>query len=339
MSRKQATLMNKPSAFPTDTPAAPTNPPTIQAMNLPNDAVLADLSVAANPTAPTAKIIGPPMRVLESRVYRGPNPYGYRPVVRFKIDLGRIEQHPSDQLDGFTDRLLELMPTLGEHGCSYGVPGGFVRRMREGTWIAHVAEHVAIELQCLAGTPVTYGKTRQARDESPGVYNVVYSFKEERVGLLAGWLALRVVNSLLPTELQGVEGLNQLLPRDGTPPLADPGIAVELPARTGRADPRRPAARARPDHAEPGGRGAPARHSGHPTGRIQLGATRLRQVPAAHSGERDQQEQPYRASRRPATSRSRTGCSPTRACPCRKAAWSKRPTRPCRRRKSSATRS
>jgi cyanophycin synthetase len=167
-----------------------------------------------------------PMRVLESRVYRGPNPYGYRPVVRFKIDLGRIEQHPSNELDGFTDRLLELIPTLKEHGCSYGTPGGFVRQMREGTWIAHVAEHVAIELQCLAGTSVTYGKTRQARKEPAGVYNVVYSFNEERVGLLAGWLALRVVNSLLPPELQGLEGLNELLPRDSTPPLAPPDKAL-----------------------------------------------------------------------------------------------------------------
>jgi cyanophycin synthetase len=170
---------------------------------------------------------GGPMRVLESRVYRGPNPYGYRPVVRFKIDLGRIEQHPSDQLDGFTDRLLELMPTLKQHGCSYGTPGGFIRRMREGTWIAHVAEHVAIELQGLAGTYVTYGKTRQVRDEPPGVYNVVYSFLEERVGLLAGWLALRVVNSLLPPELQGIEGLEKLLPRDSTPPLAPAGKALD----------------------------------------------------------------------------------------------------------------
>ena len=174
--------------------------------------------------APAAPDAG--MRVLESRVYRGPNPYGYRPAVRFKIDLGRLEEHPSDRIDGFTDRLLEMIPTLQKHGCSYGEPGGFVRRMREGTWIAHVAEHIAIEVQCLAGTPVTYGKTRSAPGEPAGVYNVVYSFQEERVGLLAGWLALRIVDHLLPPELQGVAGLEKLLPRDDTPPLADPGAPL-----------------------------------------------------------------------------------------------------------------
>lgn len=160
-----------------------------------------------------------PMCVQESRVYRGPNPYGYRPVVRIKLALGRLEEYPTDRLEGFPDRLLELVPTLEEHGCSFGERGGFVRRLRQGTWLAHVAEHVAIELQCLAATPVTYGKTRGAGEE--GVYNVVYSFLEEHVGLLAGWLALRLINSLLPPHLQGIEGLEQLLPAN-TEPLVDP---------------------------------------------------------------------------------------------------------------------
>jgi cyanophycin synthetase len=151
------------------------------------------------------------MRVLETRVYRGPNPYGYRPVVRFKLDLGQLEEYPSNELGLFTDRLLELIPTLHEHGCSYGEPGGFVRRLREGTWMGHVAEHIALELQCLAGTPVTYGKTR-GTGEAEGVYYVVYSYIEERVGLLAGRLALRLVDHLLPSELQGVQGLHLLTP-------------------------------------------------------------------------------------------------------------------------------
>jgi cyanophycin synthetase len=151
------------------------------------------------------------MRVLETRVYRGPNPYGYRPVIRFKLDLGQLEDYPSNKLGLFTDRLLELIPTLHEHGCSYGEPGGFVRRLREGTWLGHVAEHIALELQCLAGTAVTYGKTRST-GEAEGVYYVVYSYIEERVGLLAGRLALRLVNHLLPPELQGVQGLDLLTP-------------------------------------------------------------------------------------------------------------------------------
>lgn len=160
------------------------------------------------------------LHVLETQVYRGPNPYGYYPMVRFKLDLGALEQYPTDRLPGFTERLVELIPSLESHGCSYGRPGGFIQRMEEGTWLGHVSEHVAIELQNLAGTPVTYGKTRST-GEREGVYNVMYSYREERVGLMAGWLALRLVNHLLPPELQGIEGLDRLVPR-GTRPPAEP---------------------------------------------------------------------------------------------------------------------
>lgn len=140
------------------------------------------------------------MQVRETRVYRGPNPYGYRPVIRITLDLEELEEHPSDRLPGFNDRLVELIPSLQEHGCSYGEPGGFIRRLHEGTWIGHIVEHIALELQCLAGTEVTYGKTRSVPDQ-PGVYYVVYSYGEERVGLEAGELALKLVRSLLPPEL------------------------------------------------------------------------------------------------------------------------------------------
>ena len=132
------------------------------------------------------------MRVVENRVYRGPSPYGYRPVIRITLDLEELEEWPSARIPGFNERLLELMPTLQTHGCSYGEPGGFVRRLADensdgtrGTWMGHVIEHLALELQCLAGTEVTYGKTRSVSGQ-PGVYHVVYSFVEERVGLEAG---------------------------------------------------------------------------------------------------------------------------------------------------------
>ena len=112
------------------------------------------------------------MRLTEVRVYRGPNLYGYRPVIRWTLDLEALEDYPTTRLGDFTDRLIELIPSLDEHGCSYGQPGGFIRRLREGTWIGHVAEHVAIELQSLAGTPVTYGKTRSTGNKE-GEYHVV----------------------------------------------------------------------------------------------------------------------------------------------------------------------
>jgi cyanophycin synthetase len=141
------------------------------------------------------------MKILDTRVYRGPNLYALRKVIRLRVELGELEDYPTSKLPGFTDRLLELMPTLHEHSCSYGEPGGFVRRMREdeGTWLGHVLEHVAIELQCLAGTPVTYGKTR-SHNLPLGQYHVIYSYEEEAVGLEAGELALKVIRHLLPPE-------------------------------------------------------------------------------------------------------------------------------------------
>jgi len=142
------------------------------------------------------------MKILETRVYRGPNLYALWPVIRLRVDLGELEHYPTGKLPGFAERLLELMPTLHEHTCSYGEPEGLVRRMTEddeGTWLGHVLEHVAIELQCVVGTPVTFGKTRS--DGLPqGEYHVVYSYVEEEVGVAAGRLALRILHHLLPPD-------------------------------------------------------------------------------------------------------------------------------------------
>ncbi|HEY8020842.1 MAG TPA: cyanophycin synthetase [Thermoanaerobaculia bacterium] len=141
------------------------------------------------------------MKILETRVYRGPNLYALRPVIRLRVDLGELEDFPTGRLAGFADRLLALVPTLQEHTCSYQEAGGFVRRMTEdqGTWMGHVLEHVAIELQCLAGTRVSYGKTR-SRGLPHGQYHVIYSFLEESVGTAAAELGLRVIRHLLPPE-------------------------------------------------------------------------------------------------------------------------------------------
>jgi cyanophycin synthetase len=152
------------------------------------------------------------MRVLEARAFRGPSIYAYRRVIRMTLDLGELENFPTTKLGDFTDRLIATIPSLHEHTCSYGEAGGFVKRLREGTWLGHVVEHIAIELQCLAGTPVSYGKTRGTGDD--GVYYVVYSYREERIGFLAAHVALRLVNSLLPPNLQGIEGLHRLLSED-----------------------------------------------------------------------------------------------------------------------------
>ena len=150
-----------------------------------------------------------PMRVLERGVYRGPHLYGPLPMIRIQLDLGSLEAWPSNTLPGFTERLLAVLPGLHRHGCCFGTPGGFVRRLEEGTWLGHVAEHVALELQTLAGVRATRGKTRSVKGR-PGVYNVMYRYREESVGLLAGRLALRLVDSLLPagccTDVGGAVG-------------------------------------------------------------------------------------------------------------------------------------
>ena len=100
------------------------------------------------------------------------------------VDLGGLEEYPSNTIPGFVDALVELLPSLEDHACSLGRRGGFITRLREGTWAGHVAEHIALELQNLAGTDVRHGKTR-----SPGAhgrYNVIYEFREENVGIEAG---------------------------------------------------------------------------------------------------------------------------------------------------------
>ncbi len=151
------------------------------------------------------------MRVLETATYRGPHFYSTRPMIRIRLDLGPLEAWPSHRLPEFVDRLLVALPGLEGHGCSYQAPGGFVRRLREGTWLGHVAEHLALELQTLAGTPVTRGKTRSVK-ERPGVYDLLYRYETEALGRAAGRLALALVDSLLPTALRGVEGLDLVAP-------------------------------------------------------------------------------------------------------------------------------
>src|SRR4051812_19320301 len=154
-------------------------------------------------------ISGSPTTVAEVGVYRGPHYYSHTPMVRIQLDLGRLEAFPTNLIPGFTDALLSTLPGVGRHGCSLKVRGGFEKRLRQGTWIGHVAEHVALELQTLAGSRATRGKTRSVKGR-PGVYNVMFAYNEEKVGLLAGRIALELVDSLLPAELRGIGGLDKI---------------------------------------------------------------------------------------------------------------------------------
>ena len=147
------------------------------------------------PTGPAA----PELSIVESRVYRGGNVWSYTPAIHLVVDLGVLEGYPTDTLEGFTDRLVGLLPGLEGHTCSRGVKGGFVARLNEGTWLGHVTEHVALQLQQEAGHDVRRGKTRAVKGV-PGRYNVIYGYADESVGLAAGTLAVRLVNHLVQAE-------------------------------------------------------------------------------------------------------------------------------------------
>lgn len=121
--------------------------------------------------------------ILEVRFIRGPGRWTYRPVLEAVVDIGALEDFPSNLIPGFPERLVAWLPSLVEHQCSYGERGGFVRRLHEGTWPAHILEHVALELQGLAGMPGGFGRARETSRR--GVYRVVIRSFQEEVALAA----------------------------------------------------------------------------------------------------------------------------------------------------------
>jgi cyanophycin synthetase len=144
------------------------------------------------------------MKIVSTNVYVGPNVFAHFRVIRHILDLGELEHWPTLRLgEEFIGALLETLPGLHEHGCSYKEPGGFVRRLREdeGTWMGHVMEHAAIELQNVAGSPVTYGRTRSIEGQT-GIYNMVFEYRDEAVGLESSKLAMKLLMSLLPEEIE-----------------------------------------------------------------------------------------------------------------------------------------
>lgn len=149
--------------------------------------------------------------IVDRSIYRGANIFSRRPMVRIRVDLGPLEERPTNTLPDFAARLLDLLPGLARHHCSLGRSGGLVERMADGTWLGHVCEHVALELQNLAGASVTRGKTRSVAG-MPGVYDILYENKDEHAALLAGLHALRIVSTLLPDGLAQISG-EHVLPK------------------------------------------------------------------------------------------------------------------------------
>ncbi len=123
------------------------------------------------------------LKLLRTRYLRGPNIWTYRPVMEVWLDLGELEDFPSNLLPGFTQRLTALLPALIEHHCGVGERGGFIQRLEEGTWAGHILEHIVIELLNLAGMATGFGQTRSTSQR--GVYRMVFRARDEQVGRVA----------------------------------------------------------------------------------------------------------------------------------------------------------
>jgi cyanophycin synthetase len=155
-------------------------------------------SVKREPASAKSSKPKPDLKIVQTQVFRGPNYWSYEPSIRMLVDLGSLEEWPSNRIPGFNEGLLELLPGVAEHSCSLGRRGGFGERLVDGTWLGHVAEHIALELQRETGAHISRGKTRGA-DEA-GQYNVIYGYWEETVGVESGKLAVRIVNHLVEPE-------------------------------------------------------------------------------------------------------------------------------------------
>ena len=134
------------------------------------------------------------IEVKELRALRGPNRHTRHTAISMVLDINEYESRPSDKINGFSDRLLTRIPTLQDHGCSIGKPGGFIQRLQTGTWAGHIIEHIAIELQCLAGMEVGYGKTLNTSKK--GIYIVVFRYLVESAGLKAAKEAISLFETV-----------------------------------------------------------------------------------------------------------------------------------------------
>ncbi|MBD2112515.1 cyanophycin synthetase [Nodosilinea sp. FACHB-141] len=149
------------------------------------------------------------MRILKTQTLRGPNYWSirYPNLILMRLDLEGLADRPSDQILGFYEALVETLPSLIEHFCSPGHRGGFLSRVRQGTYMGHIVEHVALELQTMAGMPVGFGRTRSVAEA--GVYQVVFEYQNEQAGRYAGRAAVRLCNSLVETGHYSKEDLEQ----------------------------------------------------------------------------------------------------------------------------------
>ncbi len=145
------------------------------------------------------------MRIEQIKVLRGPNYWSVRrgKLIQMELNLEELEERPTNTIDGFLERLEALMPSLIEHRCSESVHGGFFMRIKEGTWMGHVIEHIALELQTLAGMDTGFGRTRGTGEQ--GKYFVVFSYMEEDAGVYAAKASVKIAQALVNGEAYNLE--------------------------------------------------------------------------------------------------------------------------------------
>jgi cyanophycin synthetase len=137
------------------------------------------------------------MKIIEIKTLRGPNYWSNfrKKLIVMKLDLEKLEDSPTNKIPGFLERLEKSIPSMRKHRCSKDYEGGFFERVKEGTWMGHVIEHIALEIQTLAGMDCGFGRTRGTGNK--GVYNVVFSYMEEAVGQYAAKAAVRIAEALV----------------------------------------------------------------------------------------------------------------------------------------------
>lgn len=173
------------------------------------------------------------MEILDIKVMKGPNYWSSKRhhLIVMLLDLEEMEQRPTNSIDGFLERLQELIPSMYSHRCSEGVEGGFFSRVKEGTWMGHVIEHIALEIQTLAGMEVGFGRTRGS--DKPGVYHVVFSYYEAKAGVYAAKASVAIAKALTegtPYDLEkDIQRLRELREEERLGPST--GSIVEEAAR------------------------------------------------------------------------------------------------------------
>lgn len=137
------------------------------------------------------------MKILKIQALQGPNIWSIarKKLIQMRLDLEELEELPTNKIPGFRERIELLIPSLITHRCSEGCHGGFFQRVDQGTWMGHVIEHIALEIQSLAGMDVGFGRTRETKTK--GVYNVVFNYLEEKVGVFAAESAVKIAQAII----------------------------------------------------------------------------------------------------------------------------------------------